>query len=182
MFKRFALLALTLFVSTVVIASSASAEETTQPEHRPMGPLYITKGHLEVAGQGFYQTPADGNGWVLDLSPKVEYFVLNRFSVGGTFRYVDGGTINSQFEVGPSVTYYLTHTSKWAISIDQSIRYVKPEFGDKYMAGETGLAWDYFFTESIALGPAVKALYFFSGDTSAPGDATRFLINFSLFL
>lgn len=180
MLKRFFVTAITGLVLS--FATAANAAETTQPEHRPMGPLYITQGHMEVAGQGFYQTPAEGNGWQLELSPKVEYFVLNRFSVGGTLRYTDGGSINSQIEVGPSVTYYLTHTSKWAISIDQSIRYAKPEVGDNFIAGETGLAFDYFFTESIAFGPAVKALYYFNGDTSAPGDATRFLLNFSLFL
>lgn len=182
MFKRFAILAFISVATCLAFSTPAFAAETTQPEHREMGPLYISQGHMEVAGAGFYQTAAEGDGWVLDLSPKIEYFFLNRFSVGGTVRYLDGGVINSQFEIGPSLTYYLTHTAKWAISIDQSIRYVKPENGDNYMAGETGLAWDYFFTESIALGPAVKALYFFSGDEDAPGDATRFLINFSLFL
>jgi hypothetical protein len=162
--------------------STAAFAQDTAPAERTMGPLYITKGHAEVGGGGYYQTAAEGSGWILDLNPKVEYFILNRFSVGGTVRYVDGSLIDNTVEIGPSVTYYLTHTSNWAVSVDQSIRYALPEEGDNYIAGETGLAFDYFFTESIALGPEVKALYFFNGDDDAPGDATRFLVNFSLFL
>lgn len=172
---------LMLAVAVLGFSSAAFAQETTQPEHRPMGPLYITKGHMEVGGSGFYEAAVDGPD-SFEISPKIEYFVLNRFSVGGTLSYYDQAGLPSIIEVGPSITYYLTHTSKWAISIDQSVRYVKPEEGDNYVLGTTGLAFDYFFTESIAFGPAVQARYFFNGDVNAPNDATRFLLNFSLFL
>lgn len=178
MFQRLLVLA----VSLVGFSTAAFAQETTSPEHRPMGPLYITQGHLEVGGSGMYDTDATGGGWNLMLSPKVEYFVLNRFSVGGTVLYTDSKNASSEFQIGPSITYYLTHTSKWAISLDQSVRYAKREVGDNYVAGQTGLAFDYFFTESIAFGPSVSALYSFNGDETAPVDATRFALNFSLFL
>ncbi len=92
------------------------------------------------------------------------------------------GVTGSSFGIGPSVTYYITHTERIALAIDQSILFAKPATADNYVQGATGLALKYFFTNSVAFGPALRAYYFFNGGLNKPDDAVQLAFNFSLFL
>jgi hypothetical protein len=180
-----------LFVATAALAftlvqlvglSFAKAEEAP---NTVVSSLPLNMGDWEIGGSAVYQRNIRTNDRAFSVSPKAEYFFANRFSAGGTVVYSDinvAGVTGSNFGIGPSATYYITHTERMALSIDQSVVFAKPSFGDNYVQGATGLAFDYFVTDSIAFGPALRAYYYFNGGLNKPDDAIQLAFNFSLFL
>lgn len=144
--------------------------------------LPLNRGNWEVAGSASFTRNVRTNQRYLSLTPHAEYFVLNRLSAGGTLAYVDDNILGTTYGIGPSATYYITHTETMAVSIDQSILWSKPFTGDNYVMGATGVALDYFITPSLAFGPELQAMYYFNGGLNKPDDAVRLSFAFSMFL
>jgi hypothetical protein len=160
--------------------SSASAQEAAATDTTTALPLNM--GDWEIGGAASFTRDVRTNQRYLSLTPHAEYFFVNRFSAGGTVEYTDDNILGTTYGIGPSATYYITHTEHMAVSIDQSIMWSKPYDGDNYVRGATGLALDYFVTPSIAFGPALRAYYYFNGGLNKPDDAVQLAFNFSLFL
>ncbi len=179
--------ALALCALIVSFSNYASAADAVVVEPAPMGALPLNIGNWEVAGSASYSRNVRTNDRTFSISPKVEYFFLNRFSAGGTLAYSDevnaAANINgTTYGLGPSATFYITHTSNTALSIDQSVIWQKPVGGGNYVQGATGLAFDFFLTPSIAFGPSLRAYYYFNGDINKPDDRIRLGFDFSIFL
>ncbi len=145
-------------------------------------PLPINRGDWEVGGGASYTRNVRTNDRFISITPKAEYFFVNRFSAGGTLMYTDDNVLGTTYGLGPSATYYITHTDALAVSLNQAILWSKPYAGDNYVMGSTGLALDYFVAPTIAFGPELKALYYFNGGLNKPDDAVQLAFNFSLFL
>lgn len=147
--------------------------------------LPLNMGDWQIGGSAIYQRNVRTNDRTLLISPKAEYFFVNRLSAGGTVVYSDintAGITGSTYGLGPSATYYITHTEVMAVSIDQAVLWNKPLNGDNYVQGATGVALNYFITNSLAFGPSLRAYYYFNGGLNKPDDAVQLAFNFSLFL
>jgi hypothetical protein len=170
------------FALVTLIAFNTAHAEDAPAQAKSAAPLPLNIGNWEVGGSGSFTRNVRTNQRYLSLTPKAEYFFVNRFSAGGTLIYTDDNTLGSTYGIGPSATYYITHTETLAVSIDQAILWSRPYVGDNYVMGATGVALDYFFTPSIAFGPELKAYYYFNGGLNKPDDAVQVAFNFSLFL
>ena len=173
------LAALLAFALALTVTQTAFADDA------PAGPsaaLPLNTGNWEVAGGASFTRNVRTNQRFLSVTPHAEYFFVNRFSAGGTIVYTDDNVLGTTYGIGPSATYYITHTERWALSLDQAVVWSKPYVGDNYVQGSTGLAFDFFVTPSIAFGPELKAYYYFNGGLNKPDDAVQIAFNFSLFL
>lgn len=170
-------------VSTVGVSKAFAEAAPPTPE---IGSLPLNVGNVEIAGSASYTKNVRTNGRFLSIMPHAEYFFFNRFSAGGTVAYTDtqdtlGNTTTSIF-VGPSATYYITHTARTAVSLDQSVLWRSVTGSDNVVQGATGLAFDYFFSSSIAFGPQVRGIYYFNGGLNKPDDLVQLAFEFSMFL
>lgn len=191
-FKRtFATLSMAAAVTAAFSTFATPAFAEDEVVTAPMGPLPLNTGNWEVGGTAAYTRNVRTNDRSITVAPKGEYFFANRFSAGGTAYYSDSSVtsagpsftaVGTTWGLGPSATYYITHTERTALSIDQSILYSKPSAGDNYVQGATGVAFDVFLTQSIAFGPSLRAYYYFNGGIAKPDDAVRLGFDFSLFL
>lgn len=180
--SKFSLALIFTLVSTLGLAP-AFADDAPAAD---FGPLPLNIGYFEVAGSASYTRNARTNERYFSVAPHAEYFFFNRFSAGGTFNYVDqqsaSGATATSFILGPSATYYFTHTARTAWSLDQSILFSSLTGRDNVIQGVTGLAFDYFFSSSIAFGPALRGIYYFNGGVNKPDDQVQLAFNFSMFL
>jgi hypothetical protein len=167
-------------LALVTITTVAHAEETTPVVVTT--PLPINRGDWEVGGGASFTRNVRTNRRFLSISPKAEYFFVNRFSAGGTVEYTDDNIRGTTYGIGPSATYYITHTDALAVSLNQAVVWTKPYAGDNYVMGATGLAVDYFVAPTIAFGPELRGVYYFNGGLDKPDDEVQLRFAFSLFL
>lgn len=178
------------FILALVLSMVSFAALADDTPVTPTTALPLNMGNWEVAGSATYTRNVRSNQRYLSIMPHAEYFFANRFSAGGTVQYTDDNVFGTTWGIGPSATYYITHTERWALSIDQSILWSnsvsavgsRSISGGNYVQGATGLAFDFFLTPSIAFGPALRAYYYFNGGVDKPDDAVQLAFNFSLFL
>ena len=173
-------------VATLSFSSMAFAGDPADGPAADFGALPLNIGHVEVGGSATYTRNVQTNDRFLSIAPKAEYFFFNRFSAGGSLEYTDAadnnGAVTTRLLIGPSVTYYVTHTARTAVSLDQSILFTSVTNRDNVIQGATGLAFDYFFSPSLAFGPALRGIYYFNGGVNKPSDQVQLAFNFSMFL
>lgn len=161
-------------------SNAASATTTGEPRRES---LKINQGDWEIGGEANYFKSNTGDYHELTLSPKLEYFFLNRFSAGGRLLFYDTSNVSSSIALGPSLTWYITHAELTAIYVDQSVLWVNPSGSqDNYFRGETGFGVDYFLSPSVAIGPSLRGVYYFSGDMQKPEGGLNFRIALSIFI
>ncbi len=174
-----------MFALTTTFGLSA-AHADDPPPSPAIGSLPLNVGNVEVAGAASYTRNVRTNERYISITPRAEYFFLNRFSAGGTVNYSDNQDVNGATStltlIGPSATYYITHTARTAVSLGQSVLFQSTTGADNVIQGITGLALDYFFSSSIAFGPELRGIYYFNGGLNKPADAVQLAFHFSLFL
>lgn len=175
--KKFVVL-FALILAPVLTSQLAFAEG----EASNSGGMKINQGDLEIGGDGNFFRRNQGDYWKLNLSPKIEYFFLNRFSAGARLNYTDSNVDPTEVQVGPSATYYFAIVKNIALYVDQAVLWTNPPGNaDNYIYGETGIGADFFVRPNIAVGPSVRGIYYFNGDTGLPPGGTDIRITISTF-
>lgn len=164
-----------------IAALSLFAAPVFAQEESSEGTMRINQGDIEISGEGDYNRVNTG-GWSMELSPKVEYFFLNRFSAGAKLNFVDGSAVSTTVSIGPAATYYFAVVRKLGFYVDQTLQWVNPPGSDdNYFHGETGIGFDYFITPNVAVGPAMRGYYNFNGGQGLPSQGTNFKVAISAF-
>jgi hypothetical protein len=140
------------------------------------------------------------------VSPSVQYFVIDRLSVGGYVNYThyafQRSNIENDWSIGPIATYhFLTAGTNLAFYVSGSMNYTHTNTAYDPLTDSSGAViingtsdstshWqsvlavgaNYFFTPSVALGPGVSWVHDFSGNSFTSGDQEQFFVQFSIFL
>lgn len=172
-----------LLTITLIVGFVAPAYAQDSVEVAPL-PIMINKGNWEIGGEGNYFRSNEKSGLrSLVLSPRAEYFIMNRLSVGGRLNYIDSNRAATEVQLGPGFTWYIMQISRSVVYIDQAILWVNPSGNQQtYFAGDTGLGIDFFLSPSVAFGPSIRGLYYFGGDSSVPEGGVGFRLGLSIFL
>ena len=167
----------TLFSHPVVAQDAPDSQVAEKP-------IMINKGNWEIGGEGNYFRSNEGTGLrSITLSPRVEYFILNRFSVGGRLNYIDSNRASTEIQIGPGFSWYPLIIGRTALVVDQAILMINPAGSQQtYFAGDTGLGLDWFVSPSVAIGPSIRGLFYFGGDSARPEGGVGFRIGISVFL
>lgn len=178
---------ISLSLITIIFAASyPHTSEAQEPDSAQVAelPIMINKGNWEIGGEGNYFRSNEGTGLrSLTLSPRVEYFILNRFSVGGRLNYIDSNRASTEIQVGPGFSWYPMIIGRTAVVVDQAILMINPAGSQQtYFAGDTGLGFDWFVSPSVAIGPSIRGLYYFGGDSARPEGGIGFRFGISVFL
>ncbi len=118
----------------------------------------VRKGNVAVGGDlGVSYSSYDGSS--VFLNPSAEYFIADRFSVGGTLSF----TFNSQYQsygIGPSATYYFWNQGQWVASAGLGVRYAASRDDDapyvreySNWLGMAKLGLGFFATPAVSFGP-----------------------------
>lgn len=175
--KKFVVL-LVLALAPAFGTSLAQAQDSASET----GGMMINQGDLEVGGSGNFYRRNQGDYWKLNINPKVEYFFLNRFSAGARVNFSDSNVDPTEFQAGPSATYYFAIVRNIALYVDQAVLWTNPPGNaDNYIYGETGIGADFFIRPNIAVGPSLRGIYYFNADTGLPPGGTDIRINISTF-
>lgn len=179
--RRFISIALSTVLTILVVPAFAQDSASTEV---PQLPIMINKGNWEISGEGNYFRSNDRSGLrSLVLTPRAEYFILNRFSVGGRITYIDSNRAATEVQFGPGFSWYIMQIGRSVVLLDQAILWVNPSDDQQtYFAGDTGLGIDFFLSPSVAVGPSVRGLYYFGGDSAVPEGGIGFRIGISVFL
>lgn len=176
-----------VFVVAILFAAlfsrHAEAQDATDAQVADK-PIMINKGNWEIGGEGNYFRSNEGTGLrSITLSPRLEYFILNRFSVGGRLNYIDSNRASTEIQVGPGFSWYPMIIGRTVVVIDQAILMINPSGSQQtYFAGDTGLGLDWFVSPSVAIGPSIRGLYYFGGDSARPEGGVGLRFGISVFL
>ncbi len=174
-------MALCTLLLSFAVPAMAQGESSTEV---PQLPIKINQGNWEIGGEGnYFRSNESGGLRLLTLTPRAEYFIMNRFSVGGRINYIDSNRASTEVQVGPGFSWYIMQIGRSVLLIDQAILWVNPSGSEQtYFAGDTGLGIDFFLSPSVAVGPSIRGLYYFGGDSSVPEGGVGFRIGLSVFL
>jgi hypothetical protein len=150
-------------------------------------PALAQEGKLKVEG-GTDLSFADFSHPLLGLNTSVEFFLLDRLSVGGslsvTHQFADWGM--SSYSLGPSLSYYVFKEGRWAAYLGQSLSYTRTVYPGIY--SDWGVLWtsklglDYFLAPNISIGPAISyGHYLFREDPSQPRGVPAITGHFTLY-
>lgn len=124
--------------------------------------LPITQGHSQVDAGFNLDDIGEDQGSDISGRFSYEYFVANRFSVGGAVSasYQDIGSI-TQYSLAPSATYYFMTFGHWAMFVNQTVGYQKTEAAtsEDSFQGTTSLGGAHFFNHAVAFTPRLTANY-----------------------
>jgi hypothetical protein len=100
-----------------------------------------------------------------DVSAELEYFLADRFSLGGGTA-VDGGDGTSTYAgIGPSATYFFWQDDQWAASVGAGVTVgLTAASADAVLSAESALR--YFLTPSLAIGPGFRLRHVSDGGGS----------------
>jgi hypothetical protein len=137
-----------------------------------------------------YNKSSDFSQTTVSLIPSLQYFVVDRLSVGGDF-YVthtstDSGSTTLGF--GPAATYHFFADDKWSAYVGAGALYNKLSFNSSafsdvnYFSVSGKLGLNYFFTPSVALGPELYYTHTFNTDTYVGYNQYNLLIGFGIYL
>ena len=148
----------------------------------------INKGDMMVGGSvGFaYSTYSR---LTFELNPTIEYFVVDRLSLGGTIGLGYSDAFVS-YLLGPSATYYFWKSDRLTSSVGAEIRFGGYEYErDSEPVRQTGtsgrfrMGLNYFITPEVSIGPIFtldKA--FGSGQPSTAIDSSTLKVQFQIHL
>jgi len=112
------------------------------------------------------------------LNTETEYFLIDRFSLGGSFVLLDTSTSATNLALGPSATFFFLRDGKWASYIGLGFGFgLTSATTDWALLSDVGL--EYFITPSVAIGPS-----FFYNHSNDGGSVNRYgvLANFGIYL
>lgn len=140
-----------IFCLLVLLSAQSKADEIAASS------LPLEQGRWNL-GVGTLLGYNEQRGGAVRLETDLQYFVLDRFSLGVTtatdlFRGLDN---NSFGVVG---TYYFYTLADSAFFVSQSVTWDtdrRYSYGKSFINARTTLGYDYFFNESIAAGPRVQ--------------------------
>ncbi len=140
------------FLTAAVVAPSLHANDRAN----------INMGNFEVGGSltinHHRTTDSNANSITsINLGVPLQFFILNRLSVGGNFSYIhyDG---MSQYLFGPAATFYFAHAGPIAGYVGASVLFsvLDEEISNSDIISYTAkLGMKYFIIPSVALGPEV---------------------------
>ena len=122
----------------------------------------IKQGNVQVSGS-FGAGYSSYSRATYYLNPTAEYFVANRFSIGGSIESSISSNYSS-YGIGPSLSYYFWRSDKWAAVIGTGVLYNSTNGSTNYYTysstyqmeswsaiGKLGLS--YFINPSVSFGP-----------------------------
>lgn len=146
-----ALIALTLLTTAAPSFARAEGDDFQLP---------LTRGHILADGSANYRRYGP-DSWMLWLQPKIEYFIVDRLSIGGG---IYGGWSDSgrNIAIAPSATFYFAELGPWAFSLNQTVSYSENSssvWSDSSRGGSTALGASYFFNPHVAIKPEIRVNY-----------------------
>lgn len=163
--------AIFMVLALVMISGIAWAEEAVLGGSA--SPKNIKEDNIQVSGSGTF-TATSGlkkNSNVLRLVPSVEYFLVDRFSLGASMTYYSVSGQDAEISVGPSATYYFLEFGDWITAIEGGAELgLSDQAYDRFVYAAAGLK--YFFNPTVALGPK----FFFESlfDSASGSDFQRY--------
>lgn len=114
----------------------------------------ISKGDVMLGGSlGFaYSTYSRLS---FELNPTVEYFVADRFSLGGTIGFTISDS-HTYYLIGPSATYYFWRDENLTANVGAELRtgaYNWAEGRSGFSSGRFRLGLNYFLSPEVSIGP-----------------------------
>lgn len=163
-----------LIVIFALIGSVASyAAQTSSTEVKSLlaaGKPNLHEGNFEIGG-GFTVANAKYEGQssmsMFQISPKLEYFFMDQFSLGGTLAYssTSGSDSSNSTSIGPSATYYFYTADQFAFYGAQALAFAKYSGDSKtYTSGMTSLGTKFFFAPQAAFGVGLNYSYRIGND------------------
>jgi len=196
--KMMILLSIALFASHSAFAASdapsASAPNLTTHAARTDLPNdfqpNIKSGNLAVGGS-FGSGYSTYSNVTFYLNPTLEYFVIDRLSLGGSIYYSNSSTYKS-YGLGPSFSYYFWQQERWAAFFGGGAVY-HDTFDGSYYSGyynywtaQAKLGLNYFVYPTVAFGPFLSYGHTFSNQNSdisvSDSNYGQLLFQFSVFL
>ena len=165
------LLTLTVTTLTLVISKPAVAEDVKWSiDNVSYEQPYLRKGHFEVGG-GLSLGFSDKGDTEYEIAPKVEYFIMDRLSLGGFASNSSSKTV-SRLTIGPSLSWYFLSLleSKVFAFVNQSFGLQRREIKvdntlntlvekDSLLVGRSSLGLKVFILNTLALGSAIELRY-----------------------
>jgi hypothetical protein len=170
------------FAFHVKANEQASTEQDKQNEFQPL----IKKGNIGAGGSASIAYSTYSN-FIYNISPNLEYFLIDRLSLGGTANYtVTSG--QKSLSLGPSFTYYFCQSGRW-IPLTGLGLYYTDIFSSSYYSsdfnywnGKAKLGINYFLTPSIAIGSVFEYYRTFFNKSSGVQDTDSGQILFQFFI
>ena len=164
-----------LIVSVALLASlvafSARADETIAAN--------ITKGHWNLGGS--LQALSSGGGDVLfQVAPTGQYFVVDNFSAGAMIDYVwdNQGTFDSQYKMGPIVTYYIPVGSSSAANVGAYYLFASHDVRSLGLF----VGYSYFILPSVSFGPQFTYVSNYVPNISSNDNFGQLIFQFGIYL
>ncbi|HXX67462.1 MAG TPA: hypothetical protein VEK07_09790 [Polyangiaceae bacterium] len=122
----------TLLPLTAALARTAFAFGGTAPNLERQGNFAVTND----AGLAFDQQIGHGGGTTFSLRPALDYFVIDRLSIGGAieFDYASGKPSFTQFRIAPEIGYELALSDTWSFWPQASLPISVPNPGPTSVA------------------------------------------------
>ncbi len=147
----------------------------------------LMEGNVSVGGNvgASYSTYS---GLIFQFNPTIEFFVANRFSIGGTVSSYFAKDFSS-FGLGPAATYYFWHQDRWAGFVGAGLLMESTNWQNSYAdvrtigyKGQFKIGSTYFINPSVSVGP-VLSLTKSIGEPRSPGeDFGNLMIQFNIHL
>ena len=179
----------TMATETARVDAAAHSETSAVPTmtSSEIAPANIRKGNVAVGGDlgASYSTLG---GSTVYLNPSAEYFIADRFSIGGTLTSTLSDNYKS-YGIGPSATYYFWNQNQWAASTGLAIRYSASNYEDgQYDSRNTNwtgvakLGVGYFATPSVSFGPQLTIYRDIRDGTTSASTWSTLLFQFNIYL
>lgn len=160
--KLASILSFTGTLALAYVCSSADAStittELTKPES--LAAHAIEQGRWKIGGSASYFKYEDISG--AGISPSVEYFALDRFTLGlATGLYWNNGESVGR-SIKPSASYYLFTHDNFAGFIKQSVEWnwIGGSSNSRtVVTGESRVGLDWFLNKYVALTPSIGVAY-----------------------
>lgn len=165
-------------IITLLTWTTSWADESPSPNVDML--WHLQQSRLEIneeLGVGYTST----SGMTMELYPSIQYFLLEKLSLGGTFEIIRSGE-DKVLGIGPSATYYFYDRGRWAIYAGQRVvyRFSTPDqwLADQKSVATTYLGLNYFTDSKMAIGGLLATNYDFNGRLESGRTIARFLVSF----
>ena len=146
----------------------------------------INKGNIQADGAASvsnYAPTGQTSSFIVVVSPSVQYFVMNRVSIGGSlyFQHYSSGASWNALGIGPSATWHFWSEGHLSASVSDGLTVNENTNSRWYLNNSTGLGLNYFITPSVAIGPALVVSYQFSSLDLPAALNTSVVVKFSIY-
>lgn len=160
---------------TNVIAEEGESKTTTTLRRSELEPEsdHVRRGNWEI-GTNFGLGHSSLEGAMIDIQPRIQYFVFERFSLGVVGEYHHSDLLETR-GVGPTMALYILQGRRWASYLSQTVVWSESselEAGEKIVSGLTALGLNYFVSSSSALGMSLNHSYVLDDSRAAEGAST----------